>query len=78
MKALILAASAAFFVSAQAVELPDEIVEQCAKAGGCIVTIPEGKVYPLAAVQQQIQQLAKDAYLAGKEEGAQTCKRRDV
>ena len=46
MKALVLAASAAFFVSAQAVELPDEILEQCAKAGGCIVTIPEGKVYP--------------------------------
>lgn len=80
MKALVLAASAAFFVSAHAEDMviPEALVSKCAEMGGCVVVVPTGQIFPIDVVRQQMAQVAQSAYLQGKEEGAQTCKRRDV
>lgn len=68
--AIVLAASAAFFSSAQAAEIPDELIEQCKSIGGCAVIVPDGNVIPLTVLQQQIQDALQEAYKAGRNDEA--------
>lgn len=66
MKTAIVLAAAAFISTAQAVEIPDELIEQCTSIGGCAVLVPDGKVIPLQVLQQQIQDALQEAYKAGR------------
>lgn len=70
MKTAIVLAAAAFFSTAQAVEIPDELIEQCTSIGGCAVLVPDGKVIPLQVLQQQIQDALQEAYKAGRNDEA--------
>lgn len=76
MKRIAIPIIAALCISTQAAEIPDELIAHCAQIGGCVVIIPNGDVIPLALVQEQIRQIADDAFKAGQD--AKTCKGKDV
>lgn len=54
--------------------IDDKLKDECAKMGGCILTIPDGALIPTEQVKQLIQQVQQQAYEAGLEKGAESKK----
>ncbi len=69
MKRLVLSVAACAALSANALEIPDEVVQKCAEIGGCVLLMPQMKLIPMQMIQQQIQEVAQEAYETGKQEG---------
>ena len=82
MKKIILAVllTACAAVHAEPWTIDDKTKEECAKMGGCILTIPDGALIPTDQVKQLIQQVQQQAFEAGVEKGAaeKTCTGKDV
>lgn len=76
--AVLLTACAA--VHAEPWIIDDKTKEECAKAGGCILTIPDGALIPTEQVNQLLKEIQKQAFEAGVEKGAaaKTCTGKDV
>lgn len=59
-----------------AVEIPDEMLRECLlEGGGCVITLPDGKIYKMNAINDQIRELIKQAYIKGKEDTEKTCRK---
>lgn len=60
--------------------IDDKTREECAKQGGCILTIPDGLLIPTKDVNAMIIEVQKQAFQAGVEQGqaTQTCTGKDV
>ncbi|HBH36956.1 MAG TPA: hypothetical protein DDX06_01065 [Curvibacter sp.] len=56
--------------------------DDCAKEGGCVLTIPDGHLIKLKDINQAIDQIAQQAFEAGAMHGLaagkQTCGRKDI
>lgn len=84
MRTLIIAAlvAAAGASAAEDWTIDQKTRDECAKEGGCILTIPDGHLVRLKDVQDGLRQIAEAAYqqgaVQGFEAGAKTCKRQDI
>lgn len=62
--------------------IDDKTREECAKLGGCLITVPNGELIPVKVVNDMIEQMLRQAFEAGATqgtaEGTKTCSRRDV
>ncbi|MFZ5565970.1 MAG: hypothetical protein ACOY95_03105 [Pseudomonadota bacterium] len=56
--------------------------DECAKEGGCVLTIPDGHLIKVKDISQAIDQIAQQAFEAGAMHGLaagkQTCGRKDI
>lgn len=75
---LILAVAISAAAHAEDIVIPDALVKECSESGGCVIVIPTGQIFPVEVVKQQIAQVAQNAFMAGKEEGALACRRKDI
>lgn len=48
--------------------------DECAKIGGCVLTIPDGHLIPVEVLNEMIKQLQREAL----EAGAKICKRTNI
>ena len=61
--------------------IDDKTREDCAKKGGCILTVPDGLLISTKDVNQMIIEMQKQAFEAGLEQGKaaqKTCTGKDV
>lgn len=56
--------------------------DECAKEGGCVLTIPDGHLIKIKDIAQAVEQVARDAFEMGAAQGLaagkQTCGRKDI
>ena len=52
--------------------------DECAKVGGCLLTLPDGHLIPAKALKQMIDELRREAFEAGVHEGSKSCKRTNI
>lgn len=52
--------------------------DECAKVGGCVLTIPDGHLIPVEVLNEMIKQVQRQAFEMGVHEGSSTCKRTNV
>lgn len=52
--------------------------DECAKVGGCLLTLPDGHLIPAEALKQMIDELRREAFEAGVHEGSKSCKRTNI
>lgn len=49
--------------------------DECAKAGGCVLTIPDGHLIPMQVLNEMVKDAQRQAFEMGVHEGSKTCKR---
>ena len=52
--------------------------DECAKIGGCVLTIPDGHLIPVEVLNEMIKQVQRQAFEMGVHEGSSTCKRTNI
>jgi hypothetical protein len=56
--------------------------DECAKEGGCVLTIPDGQLIKLKDISQAIDEISRQAFemgaIHGLAAGKQTCGRKDI
>jgi hypothetical protein len=59
-------------------EITPEIRNECAKIGGCILTLPDGRLLPIAVVKEAMQEAYEEGKAQGKAEAENACVKKRV
>lgn len=79
---ILIALAAAGAAHADSWVIDQKTRDECAKDGGCVLTIPDGHLIKVKDISQAIDQIAKQAFeqgaMQGLAAGKQTCGRKDI